>query len=73
MERSRSSGTLWALGALKMCKEKFNSNALERGNTLTEASSLPADSCCVVSRWSWVKAEEEGAGLRLQRAGCVGL
>ena len=36
MESSRSSGTWWALGALKTCKEKFNSNALERGNTLTE-------------------------------------
>lgn len=46
-----------------MCKEKFNSNALERGNTLTE---FP------VFQQTYVKAEER-AGLRLQRAGSVGL
>ena len=63
MESSRASGTRWALGALKMCKEKFNSNALERGNTLTE---FP------VFQQTYVKAEER-AGLRLQRAGSVGL
>lgn len=42
------------LSKTRCVKAKFNSNALERGNTLTE---LPVflgkqDSCCVGSRWS---------------------